>query len=93
MKIYKFEYDHTDWVAGPNKEEIVRWYMNHTGMGIADLMEMDISVLPRDEWKDRVIVDFDAYDEEGEHAVIDTFESYVLNMEPHTVEIIATTGY
>ena len=93
MKIYKFEFDNTDWVAGPNKQAIVEWYLNHTGMGLSDLMEMDIQSVPRDEWKDGVIVDIESYDENGEHPVIETFEDYVLRMEPHTVEIIATTGY
>jgi hypothetical protein len=84
MKIYQFTYDKTDWVAGPNKEAIIQWYMNHTGFGLADMMEMDITVLPKNEWKDGVIVGSDTSEKMS-------FEQYILSMEPDTVEIIATT--
>jgi hypothetical protein len=94
MTIYEFVYDNTDWVAGPNKRTIVEWYMNHTGLGIGDLMEMDIRKLPKEEWKENQIRDFNgSEDENGEYPVIHTFESYLEQMEPHTVEIIASTNY
>lgn len=92
QKIFKFEFDptYTDWVHAPSLRRAITFYRDQAGMTDNEMLDVEITPLPKSEWKDHDLVD-SMFDEDG-NAIVQTFAEWMEDNHD-ACGIVATTKY
>lgn len=92
LKIYQFNVGgESEWLCAHTVFEALKFYHSLNDLCIVDFEnEDDIIEIPRNEWKNHNIVDFDEMDDDGNYKVIETFEECMKGRV--SADIIASTA-